>query len=442
MPNVDLGNYFIDSLIATRSQTFTIGTTPQVLTTGYYKNIDSLFYDIATYYKLRSDINLSPPLNTGLNVKYNDNYYDISAFLDVTNDLVSLGIPSMTTWNISISFLNYLSTSNWIWNYSNARTYAPKNINISFTFTYISNAATTTIGTFYASVVGSGYLYFNRAAPTYIGTDTISGMSGSILSENTVTPVTGYMTLVPGSNYIRIICYNSGNSAGLIASFYNSTTIFDSTTLIAKTDNAWTSTLVPVANTTNSLSTVVKGGLNTTFLINNSGYVWNGANGNNSIGVPHYYYNNLNSSGFVSNKIINNFSIMSNIIDPYPSGSYWGFFSSGFFVPTIPDSTATSASWTFTMSAAAVAQFWISTGINTTNNPTAPSSTHTIENLQQARTNNSVTLTLTIGQYYPILIYYGVGVVTPVFSLTVTSGSYTATHSDVFYYVNYYINAL
>lgn len=273
-------------------------------------------------------------------------------------------------------------------------------------------------------------MYFNDAAPTYIGTNVLAGLSGSTLSGNTVIPVKGYMTLVPGLNYINIICYNSLYSqAGLIASFYSSNTINNSTTSILRTNNTWKSRIVSVANPINNLATVVKGGLNTTIYYNGTNsFTYNNditANQNQS-----YYYSTYNQKEIISRKIINNFLSISNI-DSYTN--YWGFKASGFFVPT------SSGSWNFKLSSDDSSQLWIGdglgiNGVNTTNIATVPSSD---ANVKAKVSVNETTLTLTANIYYPILIFYGQQSGPQSFNLDISNNGASVLHSNLLYYVNY-----
>ena len=376
---------------------------------------------------------------TNFNVLYLGYYYDIGQLINLPDPpepepvygIFNLGIPSADTWLIASATSNKLSTSNWIWNAnSTGKPTVPSNVNILFSYNYYSSTASITTGTFYAAVVGVGYLYFNGAGPTYIGTETITGLSGASLIGTTVTPVTGSMTIVPDFNYIQIVCYNSGISspAGLIASFYNGET------LDVSSNDTWTSEIVSSASLSNSLATVVKGGLNTTiYSVGTNYFLYNNTTAGSRI--QSYYYNNIDLTIIKSTNIVNNFgaitdissTCITNVGGSTYGSNYWGFKASGFFVPP------STSKYTFTLTSNDYAEIWIG--------PTActPSSASTLKS-SSSTTTYTTPSNLTANMYYPILIFYGQHTLGQNFSLVIKRGTSTGTiltHSDVLYYVNY-----
>ena len=387
----------------------------------------------ALYYDMIKELDVATTLQT-LTATNTTNYYVLYGspldYVDIGQlinpppvyDTFNLGTPSASTWTIG-TYSTELSTSNWIWKAnSTGRPTVPSNVNILFSYNYSSNILTT--GTFYAAVVGVGFLYFNGSGPTYIGTDTITGLTGATLSGTVVTPLSGSFTIVPGRNCIQIVCYNSGTYAGLIASFYRGST------LEACTDNTWTSQIVSGIN--NALATVVRGGLNTTvYNVGTNDFKYD----NSILGSSNqsYYYNNIDPNIIASTNIVTNFGAITDISSTCISdvgttygSDYWGFKASGFFVPP------SNSQYTFTLTSNDFAEIWIG------NNARTPSIVPTLKSTISSTTQT--TSSLTANTYYPILIFYGQQTHGQNFNLVIRQGTSTGTiltHSDVLYYVNY-----
>lgn len=393
--------------------------------TKFFIKTGATSLDLALLYALNS-APIVASYNTSMYAYVNSTKYDLSSLFapipsvsSVTGTYELGDLTSLSSVWPGLSSTYFPSPVKWIWNTNNAHVSAASNVNIQFTYTF-NYSGTKNIGTFNIGLKGIGYLIFNGSAPVNINWNSLS------------TGVTGGFTIVNGTNYIQIICYNPSTSAGVIGSFYDNTN-----NLVAYTTNAWSNEIGVVINyATSSLAIPIIGGLNTTLYNNNNQYYsTNGALSSSSIYNQSYYYTNIPSLSIFSSKILYNFSKLLYIFDPIPILN-WGFKSTGFICPN------KTGIWRFSLNADDISQLWIGTTNNTSGISTSisPSSN---ENLIASygggpSATYSYSVTLLSGVYYPILIYYGQATGGENFAFNIYDPSNNIVDiKTVAYYLNY-----
>jgi len=204
---------------------------------SYYKNNIGIQTDVSyitnidihnTFFKT-ANANDKIVLNTSYSSTFENLPTEIPNTRNYSVSLSALGIlPGLSVSSVSYGYTGltnaaYLgsaggqagNTSVPIWNISTAATTAPDNVFLWFYYSF-NFSGTITNATIYAAVDDQATIYINNVKVSDITYSSSFGVSSAQIINN--------VTLVNGTNYIKVAANNNGGQACLILSIYNGST--------------------------------------------------------------------------------------------------------------------------------------------------------------------------------------------------------------------------